>query len=143
MSQFLDNGEFVTALLADLTRPGSITVANCGHPPPLLVRADKSATFLESRPGVPLGLSRLIPEPATPERRTFAWEPGDRLLLYTDGLTEARDSEGEFLPLLDLAPALQSGAASTGRPAWRARRVGTPWQPEGGAPCRSDDWRHE
>jgi sigma-B regulation protein RsbU (phosphoserine phosphatase) len=112
LSPFLAEGEFVTALLVDLTSPGTITVVNCGHPPPLLIRADRSAYFLESQPGLPLGLSRLFAERGAPERKTFAWEPGDRLLLYTDGLTEARDADGAFLPLLDLAPTLQGGSVS-------------------------------
>ena len=37
---------------------------------------------------------------------TVPWGAGDRLLLYTDGLSEARDDRGQFLPLLELAPAL-------------------------------------
>src|SRR6476660_7387219 len=37
---------------------------------------------------------------------TVPWAPGDRLLLYTDGLSEARDRDGEFLSPLALGPAL-------------------------------------
>lgn len=107
---FLRDGEYVTALLVDTTSPDTITVLSCGHPPPLLVPRAGSARFLESQPGLPLGLSALFPE-LRDERKgePFSWEPGDRLLLYTDGLSEARDSNRKFLPLLDLAPVLLTG----------------------------------
>lgn len=50
--------------------------------------------------GLPLGLG------AGGEPVTVSWGAGDRLLLYTDGLSEARDEHGEFLPLLEPAPTL-------------------------------------
>ena len=37
------------------------------------------------------------------------WTPGDRLLMYTDGLSEARDAAGEFFPVPSLVPRLRSG----------------------------------
>ena len=43
------------------------------------------------------------------EDSSFPWRSGDRVLLYTDGLSEARDVDGEFLLLLDLAPTLAVG----------------------------------
>ena len=52
---------------------------------------------------MPLGLG------GASEHQTFAWHPGDRLLLYTDGLSDSRDADGVFLPLLDLAAVLVTG----------------------------------
>jgi serine phosphatase RsbU (regulator of sigma subunit) len=75
-------------------------VVSAGHPPPFHL----SALRVEELPVascVPLGLG-----PA--ERATrHAWAPGDRLLLYTDGLIEARDRAGEFLPRESIEEALR------------------------------------
>jgi serine phosphatase RsbU (regulator of sigma subunit) len=48
-------------------------------------------------PGLPLGLAHLARFPR--EVSTLAFSPGDQLLLYTDGVSEARDKLGEFFPL--------------------------------------------
>lgn len=100
---FFTEEEFVTAVLADLSVSGKVTLVSCGHPPALLVKADGSARFLDVPSGLPLGIG------ADPEPQTFDWEAGDRLLLYTDGLSEARDRSGNFLPVLDQAAVLSTG----------------------------------
>lgn len=102
MMPFLDDEEFITALLVDLSSDGQVTVVSCGHPMAVLL-TDRGATHVEAPAGLPLGLGRSY------EEHTVGWEPGDRLLLYTDGLSEARDAEGEFLAPLDLAPVLRHG----------------------------------
>jgi len=104
MTPFLEEEEFVTALLVDLSSPDTVTLASCGHPPPLLVPRNGSAEFLEPPPGLPLGLGGASAHSA------FPWRPGDRLLLYTDGLSESRGADGAFLRLLDLAPVLLGGS---------------------------------
>ncbi|WP_328911679.1 MULTISPECIES: PP2C family protein-serine/threonine phosphatase [unclassified Streptomyces] len=107
-----DPGEhFITALVLDLPDDGSqAEMINCGHPPPLLVR-DREVTVLSaSRPAPPLGLygglSGSGPGPGPglgADLRTdqFALEPGDILVLYTDGVIEARSPEGVFYPLAE------------------------------------------
>ena len=90
--------EFVTAVLVELDRAeGPALIVNCGHPPPLLLR-DAAVTPLRP-PGnaPPLALRDLTGEPYT--ARTFVFVPGDVLLLYTDGISEARDAAGRFYPL--------------------------------------------
>ncbi|MFE6776524.1 PP2C family protein-serine/threonine phosphatase [Streptomyces sp. NPDC057702] len=83
--------DFVTLVLADFA-PGEVRLVNCGHPPPL--RAGRDLEVLEpAAPSPPLGLT---PEPAL-QRVVLA--PGQRLLLYTDGLAEARDAKGALFPL--------------------------------------------
>ncbi|HEX7354379.1 MAG TPA: PP2C family protein-serine/threonine phosphatase [Mycobacteriales bacterium] len=91
-----DGEEFVTALLAEFT-PGVITVANCGHPAPLVVSPDGAAATLDaSVPAPPLGLGMGANRPLLDR---FALDPGARVLLYTDGLVEARDRAGLFFDL--------------------------------------------
>jgi sigma-B regulation protein RsbU (phosphoserine phosphatase) len=64
----------------------AITLASGGHPPPLLLRGDGTADVLDLEGGQLLGAvagARFV-------RNRFDLGPGDTLLLYTDGLTEAR-----------------------------------------------------
>ena len=89
------SARFVTAALATLdTATGALRYLLAGHPPPLLVRGRRSVKELPHPPRTPLGV-RGVPS----DRRTVGHEqlePGDRLLLYSDGIVEARNADGEF-----------------------------------------------
>jgi sigma-B regulation protein RsbU (phosphoserine phosphatase) len=95
MNRFLareqDNREFVTLFLARYSSQAkSLQFVNCGHPPPLLIRS-KDSEELDTGGG-PLGAY-------AEEKYPFAERsllPGDILVLYTDGLTELRNPEGDF-----------------------------------------------
>jgi serine phosphatase RsbU (regulator of sigma subunit) len=65
----------------------------CGHPAALLIRDGKVVKELDSVIGVPLGLGLLDCDPTVGAERL---QPQDRLLLFTDGVIEARDSQGDF-----------------------------------------------
>ena len=85
------SGRFATFCYARIdTRARRIVYANAGHNPPLLIRADGSVTRL-SEGGMVLGI---FPENAY-EQAELPLAPGDRLLFYTDGITEARSPDGE------------------------------------------------
>lgn len=85
--------QFVTGIVGQLnTRTGAWTWVTCGHPPALIVRNGKVVKTLDSVIGAPLGLGLLRGDP---EADTERLQPGDRLLLYTDGVIEARDAAGE------------------------------------------------
>ncbi|OIV38679.1 hypothetical protein BIV57_04660 [Mangrovactinospora gilvigrisea] len=87
----LSEEDFVTLLLADFTADG-VRLVNCGHPPPL--RVGRRLELLEpAHPSPPLGLS------PRPSLQRVGLSPEQRLLLYTDGLTEARDDRGAGFPL--------------------------------------------
>jgi serine phosphatase RsbU (regulator of sigma subunit) len=99
---------FATAVLAEIGADGSVAVLNRGHPGPLLLRPahpPKAPQVLDAPvPELPFGLAALADAPESdPEPTRFTLEPGERVLFYTDGLTEARDAEGRFYPLLDRA----------------------------------------
>ncbi|MEV6203571.1 SpoIIE family protein phosphatase [Streptomyces sp. NPDC051771] len=100
------DGRFVTALFADIRHDGALTLLDHGHPEPLLLRADGRCHHVTLRdPAPPLGLAALSGVSPTPQAGPSLAE-GDRLLFYTDGLSEARDPSGAFYPLRAHAPAL-------------------------------------
>jgi serine phosphatase RsbU (regulator of sigma subunit) len=100
LTPFMGDEDFATAVMVDASDCGRVTILSCGHPPPMLMRADGTAELLTVPSGLPLGLG------GGGEPLAVPWAAGDRLLLYTDGLSEARDDRGRFLPLLELVPTL-------------------------------------
>ena len=95
----LGEEDFVTAVLAQIAPSGEITVVNCGHHPPLLHHGG-GLRPLTGTTALPLGLEDDF------TAFTTSWRPGDRLLLYTDGLVESRNHHGDFLPEDQIATAL-------------------------------------
>lgn len=90
--------EFVTAVLAQVDGDGSrVEILNCGHPPPLLVRDGEVTAAELPDASLPLGLGSL--GPAAWAVCSIPFKYGDRLLFYTDGISEARDKEGTFYPV--------------------------------------------
>ncbi|ARP71786.1 serine/threonine-protein phosphatase [Streptomyces pluripotens] len=87
---------FTTALIAQVPDESVVQLVNRGHPPPLLLHRGRATALMPSTPSPPLGLEDLGP-PAEPE--TYPFLPGDRLLLYTDGVIEARNRGNEFFAL--------------------------------------------
>jgi serine phosphatase RsbU (regulator of sigma subunit) len=114
--------EFVTALLVEIDpESGRTVIYNCGHPAPLLIPATANGaaaacvTPLEvPAPAPPLGLLSL--GDCSRAQLSHALQPDDQLLLYTDGITEARDRKREFYPLAERVSALAATAAA-GTPA--------------------------
>ncbi|MFI5992634.1 PP2C family protein-serine/threonine phosphatase [Streptomyces sp. NPDC051362] len=96
-----DPGEhFTTALVLDIPdTDAEVGMINCGHPPPLLLR-DREVTVLHAQhPVPPLGMCEL--PAASHDTDPFTFEAGDLLLLYTDGVIEARSPSGAFYPLAE------------------------------------------
>lgn len=87
-----DTQMFVTALYAVYEpETGEFTYASGGHDAPLLVRADGSSELLPLTGGIALGI---IPE-LEYGQNTVKLNPGETIVLYTDGITEAMNNEGE------------------------------------------------
>ncbi|MEU9888483.1 PP2C family protein-serine/threonine phosphatase [Sphaerisporangium sp. NPDC051011] len=102
LNRRLSGEEFVTAILVDADPAGKLTLLNYGHPPPLIIHADGKITLAEPEDNAPpLGLASLKVEGPNPHQVAFG--PGDQILLYTDGVIEARDRAGRFYPLADRA----------------------------------------
>ncbi|MFF1923622.1 PP2C family protein-serine/threonine phosphatase [Streptomyces sp. NPDC058221] len=88
---------FVTALVLGLDGDGRVQAVNCGHLPPRLLHDGVATTVPLRRTSVPLGMAELSNEARAAEWLDFP--PGATLLMFTDGVTEARDASGAFYPL--------------------------------------------
>ncbi|MDT3446492.1 MULTISPECIES: PP2C family protein-serine/threonine phosphatase [unclassified Pseudofrankia] len=92
--------DFATAVVMDV-EGGHVRFTNAGHPDPLLVRRGQARLLEPPGRQLPLGLGS-----AGDVVGSACLKPGDRLLLYTDGIAEARDPvTGTFFPLLPGAAA--------------------------------------
>jgi serine phosphatase RsbU (regulator of sigma subunit) len=109
-----EHEEFVTAVLAEIDPvKGQLSIYSCGHPPPMLI-SEGTLTVLEvPAPAPPLGLLRL--GDGSGAGRTLPFKPNDQLLLYTDGVTEARDARRAFYPLDERLVALGGEAGTDDR----------------------------
>lgn len=97
--------QFATAILAQVSPDGgNVELLNCGHPPPLLLGPARPRCIDTGTTALPLGLGALDPEPRT--LATIPFAPGEDILFYTDGISEARNKTGDFFPLAD-SPALR------------------------------------
>jgi len=85
---------FVTVFFAVLDpQTGTINYCNAGHNPPFLLASQNGCEPLPlTKTGIPIG----IDEDATWERESVQMEPGDVLILYTDGVPDAQNSRGDF-----------------------------------------------
>ncbi|PWW24493.1 stage II sporulation protein E [Geodermatophilus normandii] len=110
---------FVTGVLAELdVASGRLRYVRAGHPPPLLLRDGRVVKELSGAGRVPFGI----------ETTGFAvaeevLEPGDWLVLYTDGVTEARDASGRWFGEHRLAEFLARAAAAGQPPPETVRRL--------------------
>ena len=110
VTEQFEGERFTTAVLARLdVRTGDLTWISAGHPAPLLLRGGRVVKTLEAPPATPLGV------PFSSGRAQVAHEqlePGDMVLMFTDGLPEARLPDGEFFGLERLAEFVEVQAAA-------------------------------
>lgn len=85
--------DFVTAVFCDVHPDGRLDVVLCGHPSPLRLTAGCAPVAVGEHRSPPLGLGLDV------RVETATLREGERLLLFTDGLVEARSSDGEFFDL--------------------------------------------
>jgi hypothetical protein len=103
---------FATAVLLEFSADArTVRILDRGHQPLLTIRRD-TVSAVEADPGLPLGMGDLMITP--PRTTTHTLDPGDVLLAYSDGVTEARDASGTFYPLRER---LHGHCAGAPRPA--------------------------
>ncbi|MEU8951179.1 PP2C family protein-serine/threonine phosphatase [Streptomyces sp. NPDC048489] len=123
---------FVTAAVLEIPDDRSCArLISFGHLPPLLLHGSYVTPLEVSVPAPPLGLGALAETEYTP--LTFRFTQGDRLVLYTDGVTEARDRTGGFYPLVERVAAWVDQ-----RPDALVRRIGADLSAYTGGPLADD-----
>ncbi len=126
LARELTDEQFVTAILAQASTDGSkVELLNRGHPPPLLVDSAGPRLLEAAEGGLPLGLAQFAAVPGQADQTGQADQPGqaglagratvievgpgDRMLFYTDGVSEARNRSGEFFPLAQCRTLSEAG----------------------------------
>jgi serine phosphatase RsbU (regulator of sigma subunit) len=109
-----DAGEhFITCLVLEIPddAPSAAEMINCGHPPPLLVHDQRVTVLYARQPLPPLGVC----EPPVEDDRTdpVPFTCGDMLVLYTDGVIEARSPSGAFYPLAERVASFPTSSPDT------------------------------
>jgi phosphoserine phosphatase RsbU/P len=105
LSDRAEHGKYATMFYSKLDAAGHLTFANAGHCAPLLVRKAGAMEKLQAT-SMPVGL---VPgAPFALDHRDL--QPGDRIVLYTDGVTEAQNPAGDFFGRTRLRAAVQGAA---------------------------------
>ncbi|GGT08414.1 membrane protein [Streptomyces kurssanovii] len=93
-------GRFATVLLAEIPDDEPVVrLVSCGHPAPLLQHRGVLATADLPSPSLPVNLSGVGVGNGDYDVQELPFEQGDRLLMFTDGVSETRDHTGAFYPL--------------------------------------------
>ena len=108
LGRSLEKNVFVTAIYGVLDcKSGAISIARAGHPPAAFVDVTGRTTLLRSG-GLGIGLDRSELFVQTLEVKQHVFSPGDLIALYTDGVTESRNPEGEEFGYDRLLQSVQS-----------------------------------
>jgi serine phosphatase RsbU (regulator of sigma subunit) len=92
--------------MVDIGNDGGCQIVCCGHPPAIIAHGRELGS-VDIIATLPLGLG------ATPEAVSLQLSAGDRLLLFTDGLVEARQPDGRFVDLATITAPLPLGRLET------------------------------
>jgi hypothetical protein len=110
LAELYGGERYATAVLAELDwRTGALSWVSAGHPEPLLMRDGRRVKSLAVPPATPLGMP-FVTGPVEVQHEQL--QPGDSVLLFTDGLPEARQPDGSFLGVGRLAEFLERASAA-------------------------------
>ena len=101
--------KYATVFYCTLQRTGELRWSSAGHPKPFLVRAPGELVSLEST-GLPIGML----ESASYAALTLQLQPGDKVVLYSDGLSEAQSADGEYFDRREFQATLRANARLAG-----------------------------
>jgi sigma-B regulation protein RsbU (phosphoserine phosphatase) len=99
--------KYATVFYCTIRQSGELRWSNAGHPKPYLVRRDAALLTLEST-GLPLGMLDI----AAYESKSMQLQPGDKVVLFSDGVSEAESEEGEFFDAKGLKETLRALAST-------------------------------
>lgn len=105
LAERADHGKYATVFYSTLQKSGKLNFSNAGHFAPLLVRAGGKVESLNTT-SMPVGM--MPGAPFAEDERMLA--PGDRIVLYTDGVTEARNCDEDFFGRKRLREAVAAAA---------------------------------
>jgi|GEM_PF-2422307 len=111
MTPVVPEGRFVTAAAVFFhSKTRTVRVARAGHPPPLLYRAQSNSVEEISPQGLPIG----VLQESKYQVLEYQLDVGDRIVLYTDGLSEAQNPEGKMLGTRGIGEILSIQCADRG-----------------------------
>jgi phosphoserine phosphatase RsbU/P len=99
--------KYATVVYCTVSRSGELRWSNAGHPKPLLVRPNGEPQPLEST-GIPIGMMDI----AGYEVKSMQLEPGDKIVLFSDGVSEAANTQGECFDKRRLREVLRANASA-------------------------------
>jgi hypothetical protein len=118
LADYYRDDSFATGVVGRLAfSTGRLEWSSAGHPPPLLLRGRKVVAELTNEPVLPFGLH------GSPQLCVTDLEPDDAILLYTDGVTEARGPDGELFGAARLTDFIEREAAGGQPPEEMLRRL--------------------
>lgn len=124
MATDLSEGIFITALYAVLdTSAMELTVARAGHLPPMICRGDRDGYSILESEGVAIGIAPPDIFESNLDERKLKLKAGDTVIMYTDGITEAQDRNGNEWTADSLAATVQSVLRQEGHASHVARSV--------------------
>jgi serine phosphatase RsbU (regulator of sigma subunit) len=100
--------KYATVFYSLLDRNGQLSYVNAAHCPPLIVRANGERLELDAN-GMPVGLVDTAEFPVLMQQLA----PGDKVVIYTDGVTEAQNTEGQFFGKRRLREIVEAHAKDT------------------------------